>query len=167
VAYESGAQLLRSVPIATFATFGALRLADGRLSFHRRSTSDPVFDVPVDEIHSVRPVMSLGLHVWHGTSRYRIAVGLPSILAATTGVPTGDVGAAAAGLASLPARAAHDAVNRLATTTWIDLLTAAQGEPPPGLRVRPPWPPWAWWLGIVGATAALMAAIVVLTLASG
>lgn len=95
---SSDAQLLRAVPIPTVSQWGTLRLDDGRLSFTKKS-GDTVFDVPANEIHSVRPMTSMGIHVWHGTTRYRLAAGVPSI----------------------PGRIARDATNRAIAACFTSL----------------------------------------------
>jgi hypothetical protein len=162
---SSDAQLLRAVPITTVSQWGTLRLDSGRLSFTKRS-GDTVFDVPANEIHSVRPMTSMGIHVWHGTTRYRVATGVPSVAIAASGVPTGIPGAVT-GAASIPGRIARDATNRAVAASWIEVLTSLQGVPPDGVTVRAPWPTWTWYVGIVAATLVLVALIAAFTLATG
>ncbi|MGB8857979.1 MAG: hypothetical protein WCC60_01920 [Ilumatobacteraceae bacterium] len=159
-AYETSAELLRWVPITLFSTSGTMRLDGGRLTFRTLLRKKLVFDVPAAELHSVASMTSLGLHLWHGSTRYRLSVGAP--------VPVASLGHSLAGVAleaaTLPARLKQDRQNRSATAQWVSLLQASAGPPPPGVRVRRPWPTWTWAVGIVLTTLLIVAAITAVTL---
>ncbi len=153
---ESAAELLRTVPISLFSVSGRLCDDGERLTFRGGLRDRLLLDAPVAELHSVAAMGSMGLHVWHGEDRYRFTLGSPSAGSVTTGSDVADgVGA----VARLPAAAREDRRNRGAAATWLARLQTRAGEPPPGLRVRPPWPGWMWWVGILGAVVVLLAAI--------
>jgi hypothetical protein len=61
----------------------------------------------------------------------------------------------------------HDRKNRQDTATWLELLRAAQGPPPEGMRVRRPWPGWTWGVGVVLATLVLVGLITAVVLLTG
>ncbi|MEQ1703179.1 MAG: hypothetical protein ABMA25_23995, partial [Ilumatobacteraceae bacterium] len=163
VIFESSAERLRWVPITLFSTSGTLRLEGGRLSFRTSIRKKVVFDFPVDEVHSVASMTSLGIHLWHGSTRYRLSVGSPVYVPTVGESVTGVIGQAA----SIPGRLEHDRANRRDTAKWVDVLGAAQGAPPSGLRVRRPWPGWTWGVGVVLATLVLVGIITAATLLAG
>ena len=153
---ESPAELLRAVPISLCSISGQLCLDGERLTFHGGLRNRLRLDAPVAELHSVAPMASMGLHVWHGEDRYRFTIGALAPGTASTGSDLGDTVSAAS---RLPTAARSDRRNRGTTASLVIRLQAGAGEPPPGLRVRPPWPGWSWWVGIIVATLVLMAAI--------
>lgn len=165
--YEGQAEFLRWLPISLVSSSGKLRLADGRLSFTTDLRHKVLFDVPVGEVHSVSRSMNNGLHLWHGPTRYRLAVGDPvyasGVVTAAGGADGGTVagalGNAAASAASLPGRLRLDRANRAQADSWFEVLRSRQADPPAGVRVKPPWPNWAWWLGIAGFVLAFAAAV--------
>lgn len=160
VVFETEAERLRWLPITFISTSGRLRLQGARLSFRTLVRKKVVFDIPVGEVHSVAGMSSLGLHLWHGATRYRVSIGSPVY------VPSADDSAfgAAAGAASIPGRLAHDRRNKADTARWLTLLQAAQGSPPPDVRVRRPWPGWTWAVGVVLTSLLVIGAVVVVTL---
>jgi len=162
-AYETEAERLRWLPITLVSTSGRLRVEGGRLTFRTLVRKKLVFDLPVDEIHSVAEMSSLGMHVWHGSTRYRYSVGSPVYIPTVGQAATGVIGQAA----SIPGRLEHDRANRRDTAKWVELLRAAQGSPPDGLRVRRPWPGWTWGVGVVLATLVLVGIITAVTLLAG
>jgi len=153
---ESPAELLRAVPISMFSISGQLRFDGERLTFRGGLGDRLRLDAPVAELHSVAPMASMGLHVWHGEDRYRFTIGALSPSTVNTG---SDVGDAVNAAGRLPAAARADRRNRGTTANLVSRLQAGAGEPPPGLRVRPPWPGWSWWVGIIVATLVLVAVI--------
>ena len=161
--FESSAERLRWLPITLCSTSGTLRLEGGRLSFRTLMRKKVVFDIPVDEVHSVASMSSLGLHLWHGSTRYRLSVGSPVYIPSVGQAATGVLGQAA----SIPGRLDHDRKNRQDTATWVEVLSAAQGTPPEGLRVRRPWPGWTWGVGVVLATLVLVGLITAVVLLTG
>ncbi len=173
-AYEGQAEFMRWLPITLASSSGKLRLADGRLSFTTDLRHKVLFDVPVGEIHSVSRSMNNGLHLWHGPTRYRLAVGnpvyVPGVVSAAGGAVGGTVagalGSAAAEAAGIPGRGRLDRANRAQADSWFDVLRSRQADPPVGVRVRPPWPNWAWWLGIVGFVLGFAAAVAGIVFAS-
>ena len=162
--FESPSELLRAVPISLCSISGRLRDDGERLTFRGGLRDRLRLDAPVAELHSVAAMGSMGLHVWHGEDRYRFTLGSLSAGPVNTG---SDVLDAAGAAASLPAAARADRRNRGAAATLIARLQARAGEPPPGLRVRPPWPGWMWWVGVVVAALVLMAAITGVVLLTG
>jgi hypothetical protein len=162
VVYESEAQRLRWVPITAFTQDGFLRLERGQLTFRTSFRQRQIFDIPANEIHSVAPMAKTGLHCWHGSTRYRFALGTAVPLTHPhTGSDLGDI---AGQVAALPAAFAHDAEMQLERRAWLDLLSEHACEPPSEVRVRKPWPGWAWAVGVLLATAILIGGIVAVTL---
>lgn len=162
--FESDAEFLRALPITTFSSSGKLQLAGGRLSFTTGLRHRVLFDVPVNELHSVARSAVTGLHLWHGSTRYRLSVGSPVYI---PGVGT----AAAEAVTGLPldlrGRFEMDRANRATADNWLQLLQEHQTEPPAGLKVRRPWPTWAIWLTVVGVTLVLVGAITANALLAG
>ena len=72
---ESPAELLRAVPISLCSISGQLRFDGDRLTFRGGLRDRLQLDAPVAELHSVAPMGSMGLHVWHGEDRYRFTIG--------------------------------------------------------------------------------------------
>ena len=160
VVFETEAERLRWLPITLISTSGRLRLQGGRLSFRTLVRKKVVFDIPVGELHSAAGMSSLGMHVWHGSTRYRLSIGSPVYLPSAGDSAVG----VAVDAASIPGRLAHDRRNRDDTGRWLTLLQAAQGPPPPDVRVRRPWPGWTWGVGVVLATLVIIGGVVVVTL---
>jgi len=162
--FESSAEFLRALPITTFSSSGKLQLADGRLSFTTGLRHRVLFDVPVNELHSVARSAVTGLHLWHGSTRYRLSVGSPVYIPG--------VGAAAAeAVTGLPldlrGRFEMDRANRATADNWLSLLQPHQTTAPAGVRVRRPWPTWAIWVTVVGVTLALVGVITAIALLAG
>jgi hypothetical protein len=164
VAFESESERLRWLPINIAAQSGYLRLEAGRLTFRTDFRERIVFDIPANEIHSVAPMTSMGLHFWHDTTRYRFSTGVA--VPASHPVTGSDLGNVVARAAALPAALAHDTDRKLENRAWLDLLSEHACEPPPGLRVRKPWPRWTWAVGVLLAAAVLIGGIVAVTLAT-
>jgi len=162
--FESSAEFLRALPITTFSSSGTLRLADGRLSFTTGLRHRVLFDVPVNELHSVARSAVTGLHLWHGSTRYRLSVGSPVYV---PGIGT----AAAEVVTGLPldlrGRFEMDRANRATADSWLSLLQPHESTAPAGVRVRRPWPTWAIWVTVVAVTLALAGAITAVALLAG
>ena len=164
VAFESESERLRWLPINIAAQSGYLRLEAGRLTFRTDFRERVVFDIPANEIHSVEPMTSMGLHFWHDTNRYRFSTGVAvPAFRPMTGSGLGDVVARAE---VLSAALAHDTDRRLQNRAWLDLLSEHACKPPPGLRIRKPWPRWTWAVGVLLAAAVFIGGIVAVTLAT-
>jgi hypothetical protein len=162
VVYESETQRLRWLPITAVTQDGCLRLEAGRLTFRTSFRERQIFDIPANEIHSVAPMATLGFHCWHGSTRYRFALGTA---APVTHLHTGsDIADIAGRAAQLPAAFAHDAEMKVERKAWVDLLSEHACQPPPEVRVRKPWPGWAWAVGVLLASAVLIGGIVAVTL---
>ncbi len=152
---ESPALLLRKVPIAVGAPAGRLRLAGGRLTF-TKSKGGVIVDLPVAELHSVS-ASSIGLVVWHGTRRYRFAVGPGN----TAIHGTGAIGGALA-IAQLPDEIKAYRTGVAMIAAWVDAIKAqAHGVPPDGLKIHKPWGTVKTVLVVVaGATVVVVGTIV-------
>jgi hypothetical protein len=148
---SSHAYLLPPIPLTMAMKPGQLQLARGRLTF--TSGHDVLLDAPVAELHSVSTAV-MGLHVWHGTKRYRFALGRRDARALT---PKADGSAL-----RTPDQLDDAAGPAIVARAWADALEPVVGAPPSGLRVRAPWPRWAWLFGVVGLSLFFIAAVVVL-----
>lgn len=148
---SSHAYLLAPIPLTMAMKPGQLQLARGRLTF--TSGHDVLLDAPVGELHSPA-IAVMGLHVWHGTKRYRFALGRRDARAVT---PKAD------GTAMRTPDHLDDAAGpAVVAQAWMDALGPLVGTAPAGLRVRAPWPRWAWMLGVIGLSLFFVAAVVVL-----
>lgn len=130
---------------------GQLQLARGRLTF--TSGHDVLLDASVGDLHSVAMAV-MGLHVWHGTKRYRFALGRRDARALT---PKADGSAL-----RMPDQLDDAAGPAVVAQAWVDALGPLVGTAPAGLRVRTPWPRWAWLMGVVGLSLFFISAVVVL-----
>ncbi len=148
---SSHAYLLPPIPLTMAMKPGQLQLARGRLTF--TSGHDVVLDAPVRELHSLS-VAVMGLHVWHGTERYRFALGRRDARALT---PKADGTAA-----RTPDHLDDTTGPAVVAQAWMNALGPLVGTAPDGLRVRSPWPRWAWMLGVVGLSLFFITAVVVL-----
>jgi len=159
--HESAADLLGRVPITLLMKSGTLRLADGRLSF-TRSRNRVVFDVPMSEVHSIG-ISVFGITLWHGTTRYRFAIGHTS----GGGIHPDNAVLALAAVAELPGAIRNYREARQDAYAWATILNRSAGPVPPGLVVKAPWPTWKVVLVVVGAFTAITAAIIVAALSAG
>jgi hypothetical protein len=167
VVFETKAMSMRWVPLTLFASNGLLRLDHGRFTFSTRHGA-PKLDTAASELHSVAPMMSRGIHVWHGSRRFRFAMGAPSVPLAPGLDPLLGPNQAfetSQELAALPGVLSADQQKRRDTATWIALLREREASPPSDVSVRPPWPTWTWIAGPLAAAAALGGAITALVLA--
>lgn len=130
---------------------GQLQLARGRLRF--TSGHDLLLDAPVGELHSPSAAV-MGIHIWHGTKRFRFALGRRDARALT---PKADGSAL-----RTPDQLDDTAGPAVVAQAWMAALSPLVGAAPAGLRVRAPWPRWAWSLGIIGLSLFFIAAVVVL-----
>ena len=153
---ESRALLLRKVPIVIGATSGRLLLSGGRLTF-TKSKGAVIVDLPVAELHSVS-ASSIGLIVWHGTRRFRFAVGPGN----TAIHGTGAVGGVLA-IAQLPGEIKAYKTGVAMIAAWVDAIKAqAHGVPPDGLKIHKPWGTVKTVLVVVaGATVLVVGPIVI------
>lgn len=148
---SSHAYLLPPIPLTMAMKPGQLQLARGRLTF--TSGHDVLLDAPVEELHSLATAV-MGMHVWHGSKRYRFALGRRDARALT---PRADGSALRA-----PDQLDDAAAPAVVAAAWMGALGPLVASAPPGLRVRRPWPRWAWLVGVIGLSLFFVAAVVVL-----
>jgi hypothetical protein len=153
--HETKADLLGAVPITLLMKRGQLRLADGRLSF-TRSNNRVVFDAPMSEIHSVDK-SSFGITLWHGTTRYRFAIGQKYRAGASSGIPLVAEVAAVGAIEDY-----RDA--RLGADVWVSMLRPLAGPAPQGVEVKASWPTWKTMLVILGGACIIVFGIVAIAL---
>ena len=84
--FEIGADQMGKVPITLFLKPGTLKLADGRLSFVRRTGNSTVVDAPIGEFHSVSK-NAFGITIWHGPTKYRFVIGQKDRIGASSSIP--------------------------------------------------------------------------------
>lgn len=136
--YRSSAELLRAIPITVFNMAGTLDLRDGKLLFIN-SKARAVFEHPVGELHSLAFSLATGLHIWHGARRYRIVPNSQPMLLSTNLVGDNPAAKLVASAADVRRGRAEMARRIDGASNWIAVLTPLVGEPPPGVKVRPPW----------------------------
>jgi hypothetical protein len=126
------------LPVTLGLRSGTMRLADGRLRYTRRFRRRVVFDAPVGEFHSfARSSMGTGFHLWHGTARHRFIVYHP-VVPATVG--TGLAADLAEGVSTVRQSLVAHARSQREVASWEDVLVPVIApQPPPGVRVRPPY----------------------------